>query len=185
MRRNANLAVPWLFGGLLALAIVFLLTGCGRFSGRGFQTPSIPHSVTLSWIPSTSPVAGYNVYRASPPGGPAVKITGRPVGGNKFVDTNVEVGHTYSYVVTAVDSKGMESRPTVRIFVTLPAPVTWIQSLRNCLPSFPSFASLRYRFRSPRFLASLKNRLRSSPFVQSLRDRLRSFRRGIHWPHFG
>jgi hypothetical protein len=171
MKRNANLVAPWHSRGLLAFAIVFLLTGCGRFRSRDAETRT-PHSVTLSWTSSTSPVVGYNVYRASPAGRPVVKLSARPVAANQFIDTTVEAGHTYFYFVTSVDSKGAESGPSARVFATVPTPVTFIGSLRNRLPSFPSFESLRHRFRS-------------LPFVESLGNRLRSLRRRIHRPHIG
>src|SRR5258708_2899623 len=116
MKRNADLTAPWYLRGLLVFAIVFLfaslLTGCGRFRGRDAKTPATPHAVTLSWTASTSPVAGYNVYRASPIAGPVVKLSTRPVAANQFIDTTVEAGHIYSYFVTSVDSKGVESRPS-------------------------------------------------------------------------
>jgi len=143
MKRNANLEVPWHFRGLLAFALVFLLTGCGRFRSRDAEARSNLHSVTLSWTPGTSPVAGYNVYRASPAGGPVVKLSARPVAANQFIDTTVEAGHTYSYFVTSVDSKGVESPPSLFVFATVPTPVTFVESLRNRL------RSLRRRVRRP------------------------------------
>lgn len=159
MKRTANIEIPWHFRGLLAFAFVFLLTGCGRFHGRDAEVGSNLHSVTLAWTPSVSPVPGYNVYRMSPAGGPVVKLSTRPVAANHFTDTTVEAGHAYSYFVTSVDSKGVESGPSVPVYAFVPAPVTFLGSLRSHLPSLPSF--------------------------QSLRNRLRSLRRRIHRSHIG
>ncbi len=61
-------------------------------------------AVRLAWVPSPeADVAGYLVYRASPPGSPYVRLTDVPLRTTVFVDRNVERGRTYSYVVTAVD----------------------------------------------------------------------------------
>src|SRR5258708_822909 len=82
-----------------------------------------PHSVTISWTASISPVAGYNVYRASPPSGP-VKLTTSIVSGTQYTDRTVEAGHTYTYSVTSVNFNGTESVPSANITVTVPATVT-------------------------------------------------------------
>jgi hypothetical protein len=60
-----------------------------------------PLSVDLIWTPSTSAVAGYNVYRATVSGGPYTKIA-TMINTTEFVDTSVAAGIGYYYVVTAV-----------------------------------------------------------------------------------
>lgn len=61
-------------------------------------------AVRLAWSPSPEEdVAGYLVYRASPPGDPYVRLTDLPVRTTVFVDRHVERGRAYSYVVTGVD----------------------------------------------------------------------------------
>jgi fibronectin type 3 domain-containing protein len=117
-----------------ALRILFLfsfvaltaLAGCGKL--RSWFTPTQkdsdnPHSVTIGWTAGSSPVAGYNVYRASPPSGP-VKLTVRIVSGTQYTDRTVEAGHMYSYSVTSVDFKGIESISSSNITVTVPTTVT-------------------------------------------------------------
>ena len=105
---------------LLAVAALSLLAGCGKLRNSYAQKePEKPHSVTLNWKPSVSRVAGYNVYRASPSGGP-IKLTARIVSGTQYVDTTVEAGRTYSYSVTSVDFSGKESAPSEIITVTVP-----------------------------------------------------------------
>jgi fibronectin type 3 domain-containing protein len=70
----------------------------------------LQHSVTLNWnASSTSRVSGYNAYRATQSGGPYTMINTALQPGMSYVDLTVEPGHTYYYVVTAVDSSGMES----------------------------------------------------------------------------
>ncbi len=76
-------------------------------NGTGVQAAS--HSAALSWDPSTSTVAGYNVYRGAVSGGPYAKLTGSLDGSTAYTDTSVQSGATYYYVVTAVDSSGDES----------------------------------------------------------------------------
>ena len=62
------------------------------------------------------------MYRASPPGGPYTKLNTAPVTGTKYEDTSVEAGRTYSYKVTAVDAKNVESRASGDIVATVPTP---------------------------------------------------------------
>lgn len=89
------------------------------FSGSGVQTVS--HSVSLTWTPSTSVVAGYNVYRSQISGGPyTTKLTPSIVAANSFTDTNVQAGQTYYYVATSVTSGGVESADSVQTSATIP-----------------------------------------------------------------
>ncbi len=77
-------------------------------SGSG--TAPVAHSVALSWNASTSTsVVGYNVYRGTVSGGPYAQINSALTAGTNDTDTTVQSGHTYYYVVTAVDSNGTES----------------------------------------------------------------------------
>ncbi len=83
---------------------------------------SNPHSVTISWRPSKTAVSGYNVYRVLPPGSP-VKLSTTSATDTEFTDRTAEAGNTYFYFVTAVDSKGIESRPSEKLSVTVPTAV--------------------------------------------------------------
>jgi uncharacterized protein len=101
-----------------------LLTGSGKLRNLYAQKePAKPHSVTIRWMPSVSRVAGYNVYRASPPNGP-VKLTPKIVSGTQYIDKAVEAGRTYTYSVTSVDFKGAESAPSGIFTVTIPTAAT-------------------------------------------------------------
>jgi hypothetical protein len=78
------------------------------FTGSGVST--VQHSVTLNWsASSSSTVIGYNVYRGGQSGGPYAKINPALNPGTSEVDTTVQSGSTYYYVVTSVDSSGLES----------------------------------------------------------------------------
>ena len=63
------------------------------------------------------------MYRTSPPGGP-VKLTPKIISATQYTDRTVEAGHTYIYFVTSVDSRGMESSPSMKATVTIPTTVT-------------------------------------------------------------
>jgi hypothetical protein len=67
------------------------------------------HRVQLGWIASTSPVSGYLVYRGNISGGPYTRITTSLVNALAYTDANVNLGATYYYVVTSVDTVGVES----------------------------------------------------------------------------
>jgi len=78
------------------------------FSGSG--TAPAQHSVTLNWnASSSSNVVGYNIYRSSQSAGPYAKINSVLDPSTTEVDSSVQTGSTYYYVVTAVDSSGRES----------------------------------------------------------------------------
>jgi fibronectin type 3 domain-containing protein len=105
---------------LISFAALALLAWCGNPRTLFAQDKSNkPHSVTINWNRSASSVAGYNVYRADPGGAPA-KLTGKIVADTRFIDRNVLAGHTYTYTITSVDFKGVESKPSSAITVTVP-----------------------------------------------------------------
>jgi len=89
-------------------------------SGSGVQL--VLHSVTLSWGPSLSEVAGYNVYRSTQSGGPYTKLNSSPVSTTAYTDSTVQAGQTYFYVATAVDSENVESVFSNEISATIPTP---------------------------------------------------------------
>jgi hypothetical protein len=84
----------------------------------------VSHSVTLTWIASTSSnVAGYNVYRGTTSGGPyATNVNSSLVTGLSYTDTTVLAGQTYYYVLTAVDTSGNESGYSTQTAATIPTP---------------------------------------------------------------
>jgi fibronectin type 3 domain-containing protein len=97
------------------LAIPLLLVGCEKLFAK-------QHSVTISWSASKSPVVGYYVYRRSTSNGPSQKLTPQPIAGTRYVDPTVEGGQTYTYFVTAVNSKGLQSTPSSTVVATIPYP---------------------------------------------------------------
>jgi fibronectin type 3 domain-containing protein len=118
---------------ICALAILTMLLISGCVMGNNSTSPSSPspspspspqntsHSVALSWAASSS-VAGYNVYRSSQSGGPYSLLNSSAVGSPPFTDSNVQAGHQYFYVVTALDSSGVESSFSNEAAATVPTP---------------------------------------------------------------
>jgi hypothetical protein len=85
-------------------------------------TVAAPHSVSLSWSPSSSSgISYYNVYRGTVSGGPYSLLKNN---GNStlYTDSNVQSGTTYYYVTTAVDSSGIESAYSNEAQAVLPMP---------------------------------------------------------------
>jgi hypothetical protein len=87
-------------------------------SGTGVQAAT--HSVTLTWATSASVVSGYNGYRSTTSGGPYAKLNSAPVGATTYVDATVQAGQTYYFVVTSVDSSGVESADSSEVLAIVP-----------------------------------------------------------------
>lgn len=90
-------------------------------SGNGVAPP--PHSVDLSWDASNfQDVVGYNIYRGGTDGGPYSRINAALDAITVYTDLQVNGGQSYYYVVTAVDSNGLESGYSNQVKVVVPAP---------------------------------------------------------------
>ena len=94
------------------------------FTGDGTQTgpPTAAHEVVLTWTPSTSAVAGYNVYRSQVSGGPYAILDSTMVAADSYTDTNVQAGQTYYYVVTSATAAGVQSVDSTQASATIPTP---------------------------------------------------------------
>jgi hypothetical protein len=98
---------------ILKIAALILLSSTWAFA---------QHKVTLSCTPSTSSnVIGYNFYRSSQPE-IYIKLTPTPVPTCSYVDTAVNPGAKYAYLVTAINSVGAES-PSFTLPVTVTIPI--------------------------------------------------------------
>jgi hypothetical protein len=90
--------------------------------GTGGQTTQ-QHKVQLDWNApgsSTSTIAGYNVYRATLGVSSYALLTSSLDTQMTYTDAGVLSGSTYNYVVTSVDSTGIESIPSASTQVTIP-----------------------------------------------------------------
>ena len=85
-------------------------------------TVAPPHSVSLSWSPSSSSgISYYKVYRGTVSGGSYTLLMNN-VNSTLYTDSNVQSGTTYYYVTTAVDSSGTESAYSNEAQAVIPMP---------------------------------------------------------------
>ncbi len=67
-------------------------------------------SVYLKWEQDEMDIKGFNVYRADTTGGPYTKLNTTLLPEKSYLDTtNLVIGNTYYYVITAVDTLNQES----------------------------------------------------------------------------
>jgi hypothetical protein len=115
LTKDRRLSVWTKVGTGIAVLVVLLLSALwvrmtsGLSSAIRLQSHGTTHTVSLKWRPSSSHVAGYNVYRSTTPAGNYVQINSSLVQGVTFTDKTVESGLTYYYVTRAVDVVGHES----------------------------------------------------------------------------
>lgn len=89
-------------------------------SGAG--TSSQQPSVELKWDQSTSSqIVGYYVYRSLKSGNSYSKLNSQPDSGTSYTDNSVASGQSYVYVVTSVNSSGVQSNYSTPIDVNIPA----------------------------------------------------------------
>ena len=93
----------------------------GTKSASAIVTIDPPHSVSLTWMPSTSSGVSYNVYRGTVSGGPYNLLKGG-VSSTAYTDSNVQSGSTYYYVTTAVDASGVQSVYSDEAQAVIPMP---------------------------------------------------------------
>ena len=117
-KRTVVLSCFLLLGGLALSASHW--GSLSRLS-QGRSTSPRPHSVELKWKASASSVVGYNVYRTEG-ARPLTKLTPMPISVTEYVDPTVQSGHTYLYMVTAVDSQGRESIYSNQVKAVVPGP---------------------------------------------------------------
>jgi hypothetical protein len=104
-----------------ARAVVFSRGDITSLDGQLRQQASgKPHTAKLTWKPSSSHVAGYNVYRSEVSGQKYQKINSSLVQGPTYADNTVLSGVTYYYVTRAVDDQGHESANSNEISVSIP-----------------------------------------------------------------
>ena len=84
------------------------------------QEPGKTHTARLTWKPSSSHVAGYNVYRSEVSGQKYKKINSSLVPGVTYADNTVLSGVTYYYVTRSVDDQGHESVNSNETSVSIP-----------------------------------------------------------------
>jgi hypothetical protein len=83
----------------------------------------IDYAVELTWDApegSADPIAGYNVYR-SMAGASEYQLLNPSVDAlTAYLDSSIQPGQTYVYLIESVDSSGIESAPSALVAVTVP-----------------------------------------------------------------
>jgi hypothetical protein len=97
------------------------LSGDGISSTPPPTPPSAQHLVSLTWNASTSnSITGYIVYRSTVSGSGFSPLTAA-ISALSYTDSTVANGTTYYYVVTAVDSAGVESLYSNQVTAAIPS----------------------------------------------------------------
>lgn len=119
-------------GQSLTLQLQFDPLTAGSFTGQlvvasSASTSTIPlfgtgtpHQVELSWFAPTTPVVGYNVYRAASGSTSYSRLNSSLDAASVYTDGTVKSGTSYDYVVKSVNSAGTESSPSNKISVKIP-----------------------------------------------------------------
>jgi len=84
---------------------------------------AVTHEVNLSWeAPASSavPIVGYNSYRSTGGSSTYQLLNSSPDAQTTYVDSSVQAGVTYDYIVKSVDSSGLESTPSNEVAATIP-----------------------------------------------------------------
>ncbi len=99
----------------------FLFLSFAVFAAAGCKEK--PHAVDLKWsapVNSSEPIAGYNIYRSADEGLSYQKLNSAPVQGTAYTDGQLQSGHPYIYMIKSVDARGIESRSSNSMYVTIP-----------------------------------------------------------------
>jgi len=96
-----------------------------------------PGSVLLEWTPNTeADLGGYVVFRVGPDG-ILIRLNDAPLTNTFYLDSGLEPGHAYGYIVEAVDRSGNLSIPSIEVTGAAgpypPEPFDWM-SIRWVLP---------------------------------------------------
>ena len=78
-------------------------------------------SVALSWTAPSGTVSGYDVYRSTQSGTGYTLVNSSPAVSASYTDTTVSAGTTYYYVVTSVNSSGVQSSYSSQVTAAVPA----------------------------------------------------------------
>lgn len=108
---------PWRHRFVLAFLLATIISGCGG-GGGGPVTPSQVGfgSATLSWMPPTqnadgsalTDLSGYKIYYGNESGNYQMSIQVENPGIARYVVENLTL-NTYFFVLTAINSSGIES----------------------------------------------------------------------------
>ncbi len=124
--------------GLLVVACWLFGQSVNAMTASGVQTPEGP-KVVLMWDSNTEPdISGYRMYRSETQGTGYVVVSGGQLiphtgdGTESWTDETVQYGKTYYWVVTALNTSGLESGYSneVSLFIANPNPPSAPSGLR-------------------------------------------------------
>jgi chitodextrinase len=119
---TATVAVPQVCNVVVVQRVVNAMPPPNGTGNCAAGLGAVPHTARVSWTPTTTPNATYNVYRATTSGGYSAPLVSLPAGTTTYSDTSVLAGQTYFYVVRAVDPSNSSnvSSPTNEITAAIP-----------------------------------------------------------------
>jgi len=109
--------------GTLTIVSTSLTNPIAIIGLSGTGVVEVPYQVNLSWDAPTSspdPVAGYYVYRSPSGASTFQQLNIAAVTQTSYVDTGVQDGQTYDYIVESVDAAGDESAPSNTATIPIP-----------------------------------------------------------------
>jgi hypothetical protein len=81
------------------------------------------HKIELSWDASTTPDVEYNVYRGTTSGGPYTLLNADPIDALTYDNFfEIDRGDMFFYVITAVNTAGVQSQYSNQVQVVVPSP---------------------------------------------------------------
>jgi len=87
----------------------------------GLLASTVNGSAILSWTPPSDPVLGYHVYRSASANGPFTRLTGSPVSGTSYTDSEPLPSSVRTYMVRAIvlqtNPSGSYFNPSEGVFV--------------------------------------------------------------------
>lgn len=90
-------------------------------SGTGVSATA--YQVNLTWsapASSSDPVAGYNVYRSVSGASAYQQVNTTVIAQTYYVDTSMQSGTSYDYMVESVDASGVASDPSNTVTLAIP-----------------------------------------------------------------
>ena len=109
--------------GTLTIVSTSLTSPIAIIGLSGTGVAGVAHQVSLSWDAPTNspdPVAGYNVYRSPDGASTYQQLNTAVVTQTTYVDTAIQDGQTYDYIVESVDASGVTSFPSNMAAVPIP-----------------------------------------------------------------
>ena len=94
----------------LLLSVTWFLVTSGITAAPRLLLFKPSHSVKLTWVASTTPGVGYNIYRVTESTGKLEKLNPAPITGLTFTDLHPANGEKYTYYATAVAGTAESAR---------------------------------------------------------------------------